>query len=147
MNAEELAANPVLRERRVQDLNQHPVLPFDDAAFDGAVCTVSVEYLVRPFEVFAEIRRVLKPGAPFVLSFSNRWFPPKVIQLWEQAHQFERPGIVLEYFLQSGGWTDLHSFSLVGLPRPPDDKYADRMAYSDPVHAVWGYRGQESGVR
>jgi len=147
MNAEELAANPALSERLVQDLNRQPRLPFDDGAFDGAVCTVSVEYLVRPFEVFAEIRRVLKPGAPFVLTFSNRWFPPKVIEVWEQAHQFERPGIVLEYFLQSGGWKDLHTFSLVGLPRPTDDKYADRMAYSDPVHAVWGYRDQDSGVR
>ncbi len=142
MNAEELAANPVLSERHVQDLNQQPLLPFDDGAFDGAVCTVSVEYLVRPFEVFAEIKRVLKPGAPFVLTFSNRWFPPKVIEAWEQAHQFERPGMVLEYFLQGGGWTDLHTFSMVGLPRPVDDKYADRMAYSDPVHAVWGFRDQ-----
>lgn len=142
LNAEELAANAVLSERRLQDLNRQPVLPFDNGAFDGAVCTVSVEYLVRPFEVFAEVRRVLKEGAPFVVTFSNRWFPPKVIQVWEQVHQFERPGIVLEYFLQSGGWTDLQTFSLAGLPRPTDDKYADRMAYSDPVHAVWGYRGQ-----
>ena len=142
MNAEELAANPELSERRVQDLNRQPVLPFEDEVFDGAVCTVSVEYLLRPFEVFAEVNRVLKPGAPFVLTFSNRWFPPKVIRVWAQAHQFERAAIVLEYFLQSRGWSDLHSFSLVGLPRPMDDKYADRMAYSDPVHAVWGYRDQ-----
>ena len=144
MNAEELAANPALSERCVQDLNRQPRLPFDNEAFDGAVCTVSVEYLVRPFEAFAEIRRVLKPGAPFVLTFSNRWFPPKVIEVWEQVHQFERPGIVLEYFLQSGGWKDLHSFSLVGLPRPTDDKYADRMAYSDPVHAVWGFKEDQA---
>ena len=30
---------------------------------------------------------------------------------------------------------------LRGLPRPPDDKYADRLAQSDPVYAVWGERG------
>ncbi|MGA7179744.1 MAG: methyltransferase domain-containing protein [Thiobacillaceae bacterium] len=140
MNAEELKANPILNERLVQDLNEQPRLGFDTDVFDGAVCTVSVEYLVRPFKVFAEINRVLKPGAPFVLAFSNRWFPPKVIHVWEQAHQFKRPGLVLEYFLQSGGWKDLHTFSLVGLPRPADDKYADRMAFSDPVHAVWGFK-------
>ena len=140
MNAEELKANPILNARLVQDLNETPQLFFDSNVFDGTVCTVSVEYLVRPFEVFAEINRVLKPGAPFVVTFSNRWFPPKVIRVWEQAHQFERPGLVLEYFLQSSGWKDLHTFSLVGLPRPSDDKYADCMAFSDPVHAVWGYK-------
>ncbi|MEW5893033.1 MAG: methyltransferase domain-containing protein [Pseudomonadota bacterium] len=138
MNAEELAANPVLGERLVQDLNQQPKLPFAEAEFDAAVCTVSVEYLTRPLEVFQEVARVLKPGAPFVLTFSNRYFPPKVIRVWEDCHPFERMGLVLEYFQRAGGFTDLATFSLVGLPRPADDKYADRMAYSDPVYAVWG---------
>ena len=113
-------------------------LPFAEAEFDAAVCTVSVEYLTRPLEVFQEVARVLKPGAPFVLTFSNRYFPPKVIRVWEDCHPFERMGLVLEYFQRAGGFTDLATFSLVGLPRPADDKYADRMAYSDPVYAVWG---------
>lgn len=138
MNAEELATNPALAERVVQDLNRQPRLPFAEAEFDAAVCTVSVEYLTRPLEAFQEVARVLKPGAPFVLTFSNRYFPPKVIRVWEDCHPFERMGLVLEYFHRAGGFTDLATFSLVGLPRPEDDKYADRMAYSDPVYAVWG---------
>jgi FKBP-type peptidyl-prolyl cis-trans isomerase 2 len=140
MNAEELAANPALGERVVHDLNLDPRLPFADAAFDGAVCTVSVEYLVRPFEVFEEIARVLRPGARFVVTFSNRWFPPKVINLWQNCHEFERMGIVLEYFLRSGRFAQLETYSLRGLPRPEDDKYAGQMALSDPVYAVWGER-------
>ena len=140
MNRDELQANPALTEHLVQDLNATPKLSLGDSVYDGAVCTVSVEYLIQPMEVFAEVNRVLKPGAPFVLTFSNRWFPPKAIRVWEQAHQFERAGLVLEYFLRSGGWRDLHTFSVAGLPRPADDKYADRMAFSDPVHAVWGYK-------
>jgi len=140
MNLAELEANAVLAERVVQDLNLDPTLPFADASFDGAVCTVSVEYLVKPFEVFAEIARVLKPGARFVVTFSNRWFPPKVINIWQGCHEFERMGIVLEYFLRSGCFASLETFSLRGLPRPEDDKYAGQFPLSDPIYAVWGER-------
>ncbi len=140
LNQAELDANPVLDERRVQDLNAHPRLPFDEGAFDAVVCTVSVEYLTDPFAVFREVARVLRPGGPFIVSFSNRWFPPKAIRLWEVIHEFERPGLVLEYFLESGLFRDLKTWSLRGLPRPADDKYADRLATSDPVYAVWGVR-------
>jgi len=143
MNREELDANPALRERLVQDLNQDPQLPFLDRAFDAVVCTVSVEYLTQPFAVFREVARVLRPGGRFVVTFSNRWFPTKAIWLWEGLHEFERPGLVLEYFLESGLFTALETWSLRGLPRPPDDKYADRLAQSDPVYAVWGERGAE----
>jgi len=141
MNAEELASNPILAERVVQDLNADPRLPYADASFDAAVCTVSVEYLVRPLEVFEEVRRVLKPGGRFILAFSNRYFPPKVIRVWADAHQFERTGLVLEYFLRAGGFCDLASFSLTGLFRPEDDKYAGQTPWSDPSHAVWGSKG------
>ncbi len=30
---------------------------------------------MRPLEVFAEVARVLRPGAPFVVTFSNRLLP------------------------------------------------------------------------
>lgn len=35
----------------------------------------------RPLEVFAEIVHVLKPGGVLAVTFSNRWFPPKVIKV------------------------------------------------------------------
>jgi len=140
MNAAELADNPVLTERLVQDLNQEPGLPFANGAFDAVVCTVSVEYLTRPFAIFRDVARVLRPGGIFVVSFSNRWFPPKAIRLWEELHEFERPGLVLEYFLESGLYRDLETWTLRGRPRPADDPYADRLAFSDPVYGVWGVR-------
>jgi SAM-dependent methyltransferase len=138
MNREELAENPLFGEKIVHDLNREPKLPFEDDRFDTVVCTVSVEYLTAPVQVFTEVRRVLKQGGRFIVSFSNRWFPPKVVKIWKEIHEFERPGLVLEYFFKSGGFTGLETWSLRGLPRPADDMYADRLAHSDPVYAVWG---------
>jgi hypothetical protein len=138
MNAAELNANPRLTERVVHDLNAAPQLPFDDGQFDAVMCNLSIEYLIEPIAVLREVARVLKSGGLCVIGFSNRWFPPKAIQLWEGIHEFERPGLVLEYFLAAGGFTDLETYSLRGLLRPDDDKYAGQMTLSDPIYAVWG---------
>ena len=140
MNAEELQANPRAVERRVHDLNLRPVLPFAGSRFDAVICTVSVEYLARPFEVFDDVARVLKPGGLFIHTFSNRWFPPKVIRIWPELHEFERMGLVLEYFLKSGKYNRLETDSMRGLPRPENDKYYGQMPYADPVYAVWGWK-------
>ena len=82
MNAEELAANPRLTQGLVHDLNRDPRLPFEDRRFDAALCCVSVQYLQRPLEVFSEVRRVLRPGSPFAVTFSNRCFPTKAVAIW-----------------------------------------------------------------
>jgi hypothetical protein len=50
-------------------------------------------------------------------------------------------GLVLEYFLNSGKYSQLRTYSLRGLPRPANDKYATPLPYSDPVYAVWGQKG------
>src|SRR5205823_10529871 len=75
MNAAELAANPRLSRRFVQNLNRDPALPLADASLDAAMICVSVQYLQRPVGVLREVRRALPPGAPIVSSFSNRCFP------------------------------------------------------------------------
>jgi SAM-dependent methyltransferase len=142
MNNEELAENPRLDERVVHDLNAQPELPFPDNSFDVAICSVSIEYLVQPVAVLRELGRVLKPGAPAIITFSDRWFPTKAIELWTELHPFERMGLVLEYFRQAGNFGALHSESLRGMPRPQDDKYAGRLSHSDPVFAVWGHAGK-----
>ena len=140
LNAEELSANERLTRHVVHDLNRDPRLPFDDEAFDAAVCTVSVEYLTRPLDVFDEMARVLSPGGIFIVTFSNRWFPPKAIRIWKELHPFERMGMVRELFSHGGHFDRLETFSSQGWPRPDDDKYAGQMPISDPVFAVWGRR-------
>jgi hypothetical protein len=47
-------------------------------------------------------------------------------------------GMVLEYFLKSGQYRDLETYSVQGLPRPENDKYFGRVLYADPVYAIWG---------
>ncbi len=143
LNEQELAKNPRLSDYLVHDLNENPQMPFGNGEFDAVICTVSIEYLTRPFEVFREIGRILKPGGILVVTFSNRWFPPKAINIWSQIHEFERVGLVTEYFLRSSLFTELSTFSIRGLPRPDHDKYAKQFAFSDPIYAVAGKRVNE----
>jgi SAM-dependent methyltransferase len=138
LSAEELAHNPRLGERSVHDLNEAPTLPYPEGHFDAVLCTASVEYLTKPIAVFRDVRRVLKPGGPFVLTFSERWFPPKVIALWPMLHPFERLGLVLDYFRRSGGFAQLGTETARGWPRPVDDPHAGQFAEADPLYAAWG---------
>ncbi len=82
MNAEELAANPRLTRRFVQDINQDTALPLADGVFDGAMICAGVQYLQRPVAVLSNVARALKPGAPLIVSFSNRCFPTKAVAIW-----------------------------------------------------------------
>jgi SAM-dependent methyltransferase len=94
MNAAELAANPRLDERCVRDLNADPALPWPDAAFDAVLCAFSVQYLVRPVEVFAQAARVLAPGGRILIATSHRLFPTKAIAAWRALAAPERLRLV-----------------------------------------------------
>jgi SAM-dependent methyltransferase len=124
MNAEELAANPQLSERVVQDLNSETLLPFDDGAFDGGVVTVSVQYLTRPVEVFTELGRVLKPGAPFIVSYSNRCFPTKAVAVWQALNDREHADLIAAYFRLAGTFGPAKAFDLSPAPGRSDPLFA-----------------------
>jgi SAM-dependent methyltransferase len=127
MNAEEMRDNPQLSDFSVADLNAAPVLPYSDGAFDGACCCVSVQYLQRPVEVFREVARVLKPGGPFVVSFSNRCFPSKAVAIWLGSDDAGHLRVVESYFQGGGPWADI--------------RMADRSPKrGDPLLAVWARR-------
>jgi SAM-dependent methyltransferase len=138
LNKEELEANPLLDERVIHDINQDQRLPFDDASFDSVVCSLSIEYITQPSILFDEVARILRPGGRVIISFSNRWFPSKAVQVWNNLHDFERIGLVMEHFIASAHFGDINTYSLRGLPRPVDDKH--NIPLSDPIYVVWANR-------
>ena len=129
LNAVELDANPQADERVVQDLNADGRLPFADASFDAVVNCVSVDYLVRPVQVLAEVARVLRPGGLSVCTFSNRCFPTKAVRGWLAVREQDRPELVAEYHRQAGGFAE------------PEVQERVRGTWrSDPLYAVWARR-------
>lgn len=139
MNADELARNPQAHEAVVHDLNAQAHLPFSEASFDSATCCVSVDYLTRPLEVFDEVARVLRAGAPFVCTFSNRCFPDKAIRGWLATDDATHCALVSEYFRRSRVAT------APGLP--PQTAWDEPIAQhrnagrpGDPLFAVWAHR-------
>lgn len=125
MNETELRENGQLDAWIVHDVNADPRLPFDDASFDAALMAVSVQYLTRPIEVFRDVRRVLRPGAPFVVTYSNRLFPEKAVALWCTCTDEQRARLVGAYFHYAGGWGEITA----------QDRSAGGPA--DPLYAVW----------
>lgn len=127
MNAAELAANPRLQDWFIQNLNVQPLLPFNDNSFDAAVCCVGVQYLQQPDAVFAEVFRVLRPGAPSIVSFSNRCFPSKAVAIWRALDKRGHSELVTFYLQRAG-------FERVAVHHLCDG------TTSDPLTAVVGYK-------
>src|SRR5580692_11775761 len=107
IDAHALAENAFLDEWRVQDLNCEPALPFSNGEFDGAAICGAVQYLARPGEVIREIGRVLKPGAPLVVTFSNRCLCTTATGCWRLFDDTGRLSLVARYFVEAGNWTDI----------------------------------------
>ncbi|SDD08745.1 Methyltransferase domain-containing protein [Geodermatophilus telluris] len=124
MNGEELAANPAATERLVHDLNADPRLPLPDDDVDAAVCCVSVDYLTRPVEVLAEVGRVLRPGGPLAVTFSNRCFPTKAVRGWLYTDDEQHGAIVAELVRRTGRFTE------------PEVSLRTRPGAGDPLYAV-----------
>jgi SAM-dependent methyltransferase len=139
LNRAELQANEQLDEYVVHDLNRDQHLPFKDASFEVVLNTVSVQYMLHPVEVFQEVGRLLKPGGLFIVSFSNRMFYTKAIQLWRDLDEKERTFLVMQYFIDSDAFQapqifyDMASRSSLG--------FLDAIfGVNDPVYIVWGQR-------
>ena len=104
MNADELGRNPRLDDWSVHDLNADPTLPYPDQSFDAVVNAVSVQYLARPVEVFAEIARVLSPGGASIVAMSHRCFPTKAIRAFHVLTGPARQELVARYHANAGGF-------------------------------------------
>ena len=128
LNAEEMEDNPQLARHVVHDVNDTGgPLPFEDETFDGVMCAVSIQYVTAPVRLFREVRRVLRDGAPFVVSFSNRCFPTKAVAVWLGTTDTQHVELVQAYLEAAGGWTK---------PVAENRSAAD----GDPLYAVWARR-------
>ena len=105
LNAEELARNPQLNHYFVQNLNTNPQLPCLDQEFDAVINCASVQYLQYPEAVCSEIHRILKPGGIAIISFSNRMFFQKAIQVWRDGSEAFRVELVKGYFRSVPGFS------------------------------------------
>ncbi|MBI5287652.1 MAG: class I SAM-dependent methyltransferase [Chloroflexi bacterium] len=130
LNEIELRENHQLTDYAVHDLNANPRMPDADAEFDGAVITVSIQYMTRPVEIFRDVARVLKPGAPFVVTYSNRMFPTKAVRIWRALDDRERATLIATYFKYAGGFGDVQA----------RDCTTSGDAGHDPLFAVWAHR-------
>jgi SAM-dependent methyltransferase len=126
LNEAELRENAQLADVVVQDVNRQPRLLFPDGSFDHAVCCVSVDYLVRPVEVFEEVGRVLRPGGLFVVTFSDRCFPTKAIRGWLETDDRGHVAIVASYFRLSGRFAPATAAVCT-----------DTAGGGDPLYGVW----------
>jgi len=129
MNAAELTANPRLNRWFVQNLNRETSLPLADASLDAAMICVSIQYLQQPIVVLREIARVLRPGAPLVISFSNRCFWTKAVAIWRSLDD-ERHVHLVERYLGHAGFARIETHRLA--------EWVEDV--SDPMIAVVGWR-------
>ena len=114
----------------MQDLNRDPALPLDADSFDGACVCVSIQYLERPVTVAREVLRVLKPGAPFAVTFSDRCFPTKAVAIW-QVGGVDNADLVALY-LQRAGFADVAARQVLARDR-----------FGDPLWAVIGHKAAQ----
>ena len=120
MNAAELAANPRLTRWFVQNLNRDTKLPLADTTVDGAMICVSIQYLQQPVAVLREVARVLRPGAPLVISFSNRCFWTKAVAIWRALDDSGHARLV-ERYLRHAGFERIEAHQLAEWVEDIDD--------------------------
>ena len=88
--------------------------------------TVSVQYIVRPLEVFAEVNRTLEEGASFHVVYSNRMFPTKAVAIWKDLDDARRADLISSYFNDTGGWDSPQAL----------DISSRQITFTDPVYVV-----------
>lgn len=124
-----LEANKALTSSIVQNLNETATLPFEDASFDGVLLCDGLAYLTKPQQVLEEIARVLRPGGPLIVSFSDRFVPAKAVAIWQALEPEDRVRFT-SALMQRAGLAELDTGEVV----PPEDL----TAWKDTVRAVIG---------
>jgi SAM-dependent methyltransferase len=91
-------------------------LPFEDASFDGVMCTEVLEHVPDPSRALAEIRRVMRGGGLLYLTVPQAWglhYEPHDYFRYTKygiGHLLEKAGLAVLEIRQTGG---LFSYSAV----------------------------------
>ena len=80
--------------------------------------------------MFREVNRLLKPGAPFVVVFSNRMFPTKAVAIWRTLNDQQHFDLIATYFQEA---------EIMSMWKPRTIPPA--LAYTDPVYVVIARKG------
>ncbi|WP_369345730.1 class I SAM-dependent methyltransferase [Asaia prunellae] len=129
MNKSALDSNTALTQRIEQDLNETPLIDLPDSTLDAVCLCDGFAYLTDPTTVLEEINRLLRPGAPIIITFSDNFIPQKAVALWQALEPADRTRLIT-LLLDRAGFSDLDTGEVV----PPEDL----TAWNDTVHAVIG---------
>ena len=111
INQKELAANPILNKRILQDLNTKPEIPEAVGELDAATCVVSIDYLIKARDVLESLRSRMRNGGIVHLIISNRCFPTKAVGRWLRVGEQEKLLMVGDY-LYFSGWKEIEVVTL-----------------------------------
>ena len=107
----ELENNARLNAFYIQDLNLNPKLhKFKNESLDAILLSFSIQLLIKPFELFLEVKRVLKPNGNFLVIFDDIQEDDqfdKIIQAWYFTRDTMHVHMVTYYFEVTGPWTKL----------------------------------------
>lgn len=122
-------SKPAAEEGTEYYLADGRLLPFDDQTFDYMVSNQVIEHVDGREALFAEIRRVLKPGGTVLFSFPNRIAPNKPHGLPRMLSMLPKPiGLAIgQHFLDEQQYeyyrTALFPLSPVGARRALHDQF------------------------
>ena len=110
--------------------SDNALLEFDDESVDVVTCAFSIDYLIDPIKILRGCNRILRPGGKVIVSFSNRCFGTKAIQVWRVNGNDLHLELVNAFFKYAGNYETPTAYDIT--PRIP----GANPIYLDPLFVV-----------
>lgn len=110
-------------------------------SYDAVIFTQAFEYIENPVATLKAAADHLNPGGVVLIGFTNQFDATHVIQGWEDMHEFERMGLILEYLRQAGLDAEAGTYSHRNDWRDKSEPdFMEKKGISDPVYVVYGHK-------